>query len=317
MNVPLTARQLRAFLALAKTRHFTRAAQSIPLSQSAFSATIRSLEQAVGAPLFQRDTRNVTLTAEGLAFEGPARRALQELEDGLEGVRGLLQHRRGRVSVALLPSLAAGWFPPVLAAFTRAYPGVEIRVADVLSERGIELVRSGQADFGITTQTAEDHGLGSTFFASDRFELVCRQDHRLAGASRVVAKDLAGECFVTQARHSIVGRYLQGALPPRDAPRLVEVEQLPTVIGLVRAGIGLAAIPQLNLYDFHYPDLVRRELMLKGLERRLFVVQQGGRPLSAAAQALLDWLVAHRPAGAGRRASGEKAAPGVRRRVVR
>ena len=59
----LSVRHLRAFLALARTRHFTHAAQSIALSQSAFSAVIQSLEQVVGAKLFVRNTRNVTLTA--------------------------------------------------------------------------------------------------------------------------------------------------------------------------------------------------------------------------------------------------------------
>jgi LysR family transcriptional regulator, carnitine catabolism transcriptional activator len=309
MNSNVSVRHLRAFLALVQTQHFTRAAQSIALSQSAFSAAIRALEQAMGATLFERDTRKVALTAAGEAFEGPARRALQELHSGLEGVRGLADHRHGRVTVAVLPSLAAGWLPPVLAAFTRRHPGLEVTVADVLSERGIELVRSGQADFGITTQAADVQGLDSQWFASDRFELVCRHDHRLAKAPRVTVKDLAGERFITQARHSIVGRYLTSVLRPGDAPTLMEVEQQATVIGLVRAGIGLAAIPQFNLHDFRYPDLVHRDLDFRGLERRLFIVQPAGRALGAAARAWLDWMMAHPPGG--------RSKPPVRRRPER
>lgn len=302
MNPYLSVRHLRAFLALAQTRHFTRAAQSIALSQPAFSAAIRALEDAVGARLFERDTRKVSLTAAGEAFEGPARRALQELQNGLDGLRGLNDQLQGRVTVAVLPSLAAGWLPPVLAAFTRQHPGIDVTVVDVLSERGIELVRSGQADFGITTQTADVHGLDSLWFASDRFELVCRNDHRLARAPRVTVRDLAGERFITQARHSIVGRYLTNVLSPAEAPRLMEVEQLATVIGLVRAGVGLAAIPQFNLHDFHYPDLVRHDLDFRGLERRLFVVLPAGRPPGAPAKTWLDWMMAHPPGGQARRA---------------
>jgi DNA-binding transcriptional LysR family regulator len=93
--------------------------------------------------------------------------------------------------------------------------------------------------------------------------------------------DLAGERFITQSRHSIVGQYLLSVLKPEDAPTLMEVEQLATVIGLVRAGVGLAAIPQFNF---------------RGLERRLFVVQPEGRTLDAAARAWLDWMMANRPA---------------------
>jgi hypothetical protein len=69
----LSVRHLRALLALARTCHFTHAAQSIALSQSAFSAVIQSLEQMVGAKLFVRNTRHVTLTAAGLTFECSAR----------------------------------------------------------------------------------------------------------------------------------------------------------------------------------------------------------------------------------------------------
>jgi DNA-binding transcriptional LysR family regulator len=64
---------------------------------------------------------------------------------------------------------------------------------------------------------------------------------------------------------------------------------------LVRAGVGLAAIPQFNLYHFDYPDLVRRQLDFRGLERRLYVVQPGGRALDAAARAWLDWMMANPP----------------------
>ena len=293
----ISVRHLRAFLALVQSRHFTRAAQSIALSQSAFSAAIQTLEQAVGAQLFERHTRKVILTAAGEAFEGSARRTLQELQTGLESVRGLADHRHGSVSIAVLPSLAAGWLPPVLAEFSRRFPGIDVTVFDVLSERGIELVRSGQADFGITTQVADEHGLESQWFASDNFELVCCKTHRLASATRVSVRDLAGERFITQTRHSIVGRYLMSVLPPKDAPTLMEVEQLATVIGLVRAGVGLAAIPQLNLHDFRYPDLVRHQLDFRGLERRLFVVQPAARALDAATRAWLDWMMAHPPGG--------------------
>jgi DNA-binding transcriptional LysR family regulator len=72
-------------------------------------------------------------------------------------------------------------------------------------------------------------------------------------------------------------------------------EQLATVIGMVRAGIGIAAIPQFNLYDFHHGDLVRRKLTFRGLERRIYVVRPIGHELSFAAQALLDLLEQRRP----------------------
>lgn len=293
----LSTRQLRAFLTLAQLGSFTRAAEALHLSQPAFSATIGALEQAVGARLFFRTTRHVELTAEGRVFEGSARRVVAELESAVADVRDQVERRRGKVAVAVLPSLAAGWLPPVLATFRAAHPGIEIQVADVLSEPALERVRSGRADFAIVTTAVDEGELDAEPFCSDRFELVCRRDHRLARSVRVTVADLAGERIVHQVRHSIVGRFLASALHPLPALPSMEVEQLATVIGMVRAGLGIAAIPQFNLHDFRYPDLVRRELDFAGLERHIHIVRPRARPLSSAAQALHALMLRQRPGG--------------------
>jgi DNA-binding transcriptional LysR family regulator len=291
----LTTRQIRAFLTLAQMRNFTRAAESFHLSQPAFSAMIGSLEASVGARLFHRDTRNVELTTEGRVFEASARRVLQEFEAALTEVRDHVERRRGRVSIAVLPSLAAGWLPPVLAEFHRNYPGIEMRVADVLSEPAIERVRSGRADFGIVAIAADNSELQTGAYCADRFHLVCRQDHPLATATKIKLKDVAEQPFIYQVRNSIVSRYLEAARHPAPASSVIEVEQLSTVIGMVRAGLGITAIPEFNLYDFRYPDLVHRELQFRGLIRRIFIVRPRGRPFSFAAQALHDLLMERRP----------------------
>ncbi|MBS0500370.1 MAG: LysR family transcriptional regulator [Burkholderiaceae bacterium] len=293
MNI--TIRQLQAFLALVELRNFTRAAAKVNLSQPAFSAMIRALEIDVGARLFHRDTRHVALTAEGQTFEGAARRTVLEVNVGVNSVHDVLQHRRGKVSLALLPSLAAGWLPSLLALYCKRYPGVEVRVDDLLSEGAIERVRQGHADFAIVTIPVNDGELQSSLFCTDHFELVCRSDHRLALAKRLALKDLAGERFIYQVRHSIVGRYLASKLPSRQTEHFMEVHQLATVIGMVRAGLGIAAIPELNLYHFHYADLVRRDLRLPGLERRIYLLQPRGQILSVAAQALWELMHQHKP----------------------
>src|SRR5690349_18971038 len=130
MQMNVSTRQLRAFVLLAAQRNFTRAAAAMHLSQPAFSALIRQLEDALGLRLFDRSTRSVELTVEGREFELSARRVLDEFDGALAGVRDQAARRRGRVSIALLPSLAAGWLPPVLAGFRSAYPGIELQVAD-------------------------------------------------------------------------------------------------------------------------------------------------------------------------------------------
>src|SRR5688572_32817227 len=169
MQMNLGLRELHAFLVLAEQRSFTRAAALCHLSQPAFSALVRALEHTVGARLFDRTTRSVELTAEGRVLIEPARRMLRDADAMLADVRDHAARRRGRVAIALLPSLAAGWLPPLLADFHARHPGIELDVADVLSHACIERVRGGSADFAIASTRADSAELVTEDFCSDRF----------------------------------------------------------------------------------------------------------------------------------------------------
>lgn len=292
----VSTRQLRAFVALCEQRNFTRAAAASHLSQPAFSALIRQLEDTLGARLFDRSTRHVELNAEGREFEAAARRVLAEFDAALGGVRDRAERKRGRVSVALLPSLAAGWLPQVLADFRAAYPGIELEVADVLSEPCIERVRSGQADFALAATRAETPELRAELFCSDDFHLVCRRDHPLARQRDPRPRDLAPYPFVHLSRTSSVRQYLDAATHPNPLPAVLEVDQLATVSGMVRAGLGVSVVPALTLYQFQSPELVTRAIHWPGLTRRIYLVRKRERALSAAAQGFYDWVMARRPA---------------------
>src|SRR5881409_1988343 len=111
MQMNVSTRALHAFVTLAEQRSFTRAAALCHLSQPAFSALIRALEDNLGARLFDRTTRSVELTAEGRVFVESARRLLRDVDDALADLRDHAARRRGRVAIAVLPSLAAGWLP--------------------------------------------------------------------------------------------------------------------------------------------------------------------------------------------------------------
>lgn len=300
MNI--SSRQIDAFLALATQRSFTRAAAQCHLSQPAFSALIRALEDGLGLRLFDRSTRHVDLTAEGENFLAAARRIRAEMDNALATMRDAASLRRGRVSVALLPSLAAGWLPGVLAGYRAAHPGVELDIADMLSEPCIERVATGKADFALAAIRADTPELQAEPFCSDGFHLVCRADHPLARRGRkatpLQAKDLADWPFVHLARTSSVRQYLEAAFHPQAMNTLMEVEQLATVMGMVRAGLGISVVPTLTLFHFHQPDLVTRPLALPGLMRQIYLVRRRDRSLSVAAQALYARVMAQRPAQA-------------------
>lgn len=293
-HLDISGRQLRAFVALADQRNFTRAAQTCFLSQPAFSTLIRTLEDVVGTRLFDRDTRSVQLTPEGRLFDASARRLLEDMQRALGDLSDHAERRKGRVSVAALPSLAAGWLPAILAEFMEAWPGIAVELHDALSDACIAQLRNHQADFalaatGAGTSSASD--LRGRKLCSDRFHLVCRADHPLAKVPKLTAKQLAPWPFVQMSRISSVRQSLDAALHPLRLNAVLEVEHLATVMGLVEAGVGVSVVPALTLFHFRRDTLVTRPLPIAGLARTIYLVQRREGSLSVAAQTLHDLIV--------------------------
>lgn len=295
MPINLSMRDLRAFLALADTRNFTRAAQRCHLSQSAFSAQVRAIETALGARLFDRDTRNVDLTPVGRLLEPAARRLLADFEDMVEDFRAHTARRKGRVAIAALPSLAAGWLPAVLAEYRGKYPGVDLALADRLSEECIARVRDGRVDLALasTDPTADD--LLTEELARDDFCLVCRRDHPLAAKRVLRVRDAAAYPFIQLERSSSVRRYLEAELHPLQMRTVLEVEHLATVAGMVVRGLGISIVPTLTLFHFQHPELAVRRFSDFELQRTIYLVRRRNASLSPAAQAMVELLRARRP----------------------
>ncbi|MBE0546359.1 MAG: LysR family transcriptional regulator [Rubrivivax sp.] len=309
-RVRFSAHQLRAFLHLAEFRSFTRAAAASHLSQPAFSALIRTLETEVGVRLFDRSTRHVDLTVEGREFHGGAQRVIAEMEATLANVRQRVDLKRGRVAVALLPSLAAGWLPDVLAAFHTEFPDIELAVYDVLSENCIDHVRSGRADIAIAATRVDTPELRADPFQTDDFFLVARRGHPLLDRPNPKPRDLLPFDFIHLSRNSSVRQYLDAATLPLQMRTVMEVDQLATVMGMVKAGLGISVVPALTLFHFQHPDIETRPLRWPGLRRSIFLIRRRDKGLSVAAQALYLRLVAGRQPEVG---APPSATPGKRK----
>jgi DNA-binding transcriptional LysR family regulator len=285
----LSTRDLRGFLALAESRHFRRAAERCRLSQAAFSQLIRRVELAAGARLFERSTRQVSLTAEGEVLATAATRIVADIDAALADLRDHAARRKGRVGVAALPSLAAGPLPAVFAQYRARYPGVQIELFDALSDRCIALLREGRADFALTAAGPSLTEFDTRPLTTDEFYLVCRRDHPLASRKRARLADLADCPMIHLARSTSVRQHVEPAL--RDVPHAssgLEVEQLPTAAALIASGLGVSIVPALTLPYFSRAGLVAVRVDAPGLARRILVVQRKGRSLSAAAQAMLE-----------------------------
>lgn len=299
MNPPtrpnVSIRQIQAFVALSEQRSFTKAATICFLSQPAFSALIGQLESTLGLRLFDRSTRHVELTAEGMDFEISARRLLAEFDAALSGISDSLSRKRGHVSIALLPSLAANWLPDVLRHYRAEYPNVAITVADVLSEPCVDLVHSGKADLALAAIRADTPNLCAEPFCHDDFHLVCPAGHPLTRLKDIQPSDIASYPFIHMARNSSVRQYLEVALHPLQMQTLMEVDQLATAMGMVRAGLGISLMPALTLFHFAHEGIVTRPLPWPALKRCIYLVRPRERSLSLAAQSLYDLFIENRP----------------------
>ncbi|WER49602.1 LysR family transcriptional regulator [Cupriavidus sp. WKF15] len=286
----LSVKHLRAFVALATHRNFTRAARACHLSQSAFSALVQTLEEQAGSRLFERTTRHVELSADGVRFEETARRLLADFEAAFEDLRAHAERRKGRVSIAALPSIAGGDLPPLLAAFRQRYPGIALELFDQLADGCIDMVRRGRADFALAPAPAQDDDLSVEPLVHDTFHLVCPATHALARKRRITPQMLAGQPFIHLSRTSSVRQHLDAALHPLKLSSVMEVEHLATVAALVQAGLGVSVVPSLALFQFQREGLAIRPLQMPSLVRDICLVRLRERGDSAAAAAMIDCL---------------------------
>jgi len=291
MHANISTKLLQAFLALNDCRHFGHAAQRCHMSQSAFSVMIQKLETAAGAKLFERDTRNVTLTPEGELFVEVARQLMSDIEAAFSNMSDYVARRKGKVSIAALPSLAAGWLPPVIAAYRARHPGVIVELFDALSDHCLNYLRQGKADIALTAPGPNLMEFDTQPLCEDPFYLVCRRDHKLAKKRVIQIAQLAGCELIHLARSTSVRQHLDALLKPVGVVNTgLEVEHLATVAGLIESGLGVSLVPELTLFQFRHPHLVAIPLNAPDLVRPLLIVKARERSLSIAAQGLLELI---------------------------
>lgn len=291
-SINLSTRDLDAFLALAQARHFTRAAERCHLSQSAFSQKIARLEQAAGVALFERSTRQVTLTPEGEVFAQEARRIRQDLQEAVAQLQDFAHRRIGQVAVAALPSVAAVWMPQVIARYRAACPLIRVQLFDTLAQGSIDLLRAGAVDLAVTAG-GDLREFDLVELKRERFFLVCPPGHALAARRSVTLAQLAGQDFVHLARNSSVRRCLEAAgAGSIGKPAGLEAEHLATVAALVAGGLGVSVVPELTLFHFRRAGLAAVPVRDAALVRPIFLARRKGKALSVAAQAMVDEIVA-------------------------
>lgn len=295
MRTSLTLHQLESFCRVAELRSFRKAAEVLHVSQPALSRTIAGAEEALGARLFDRDTRNVRTTSAGEELAPIARRILAEFESSLGELGEFLAGHRGRIVVATLPSIGASFLPSAIAEFVDMYPGIDFVIRVMTTKPVLAAVDSGDADFGICLEPGIDRNFRYTHLIEDEFVLACPQDHPLTKKDTWEWEVFTRFPYIAQSADTSI-RMLTEALFAEQGlavHKTYECENLALSGRLIAAGLGITALPKLALDHANTAGVVTRALRAPHLRRRLGVVTRAGRTSSTAAANFLTLLKKH------------------------
>jgi DNA-binding transcriptional LysR family regulator len=281
---------IRAFLAVAQTGSFSRAAVAVNLSPSALTVQIQQLEDWLGVALLERSPRHVSLTSAGQSALLPMEKLLLDLENIVTASRDLASLRRGVVTIAALPSLCASTLPPFLKQFREQFPGVEVRLRDVVAQRIDTLVRDGEVDFGLGVRARMSHGLEFQVVMEDRLCLFIPVDHPLAKRRSVTLGELTAQPIILTGRDSSVRELVEQLFADAQLPLSpgLEANYMSTVLALVRQGLGMSLLPESA--DDGRDDLVKVPVDHPGVTRSIGLITRTGQTMAPAALRFIEML---------------------------
>ena len=141
----------KVFYYTARLGSVTGAANELSISQPAVSQSLKALERSLGAPLFQRASRGVRLTREGQLLYSYVEKGYEEIEQGVEKVRQMLNLELGEVHIGASDMTLRFYLLPFLERFHEQYPGIKVIVANAPTPETLRLLQAGKIDFGVVS----------------------------------------------------------------------------------------------------------------------------------------------------------------------
>jgi DNA-binding transcriptional LysR family regulator len=288
----VTLRQIRCFHVVAELGSFTRAAQHLRVTQPGLSLIIRQLERALSVRLFDRTTRQVELTQAGREFLSSTQRVIHELDDSIRNAREVTDRKRGKLTVAAPPLLAATLLPQAIAEYKRIYPGIAVGIFDIQSDEVIARVKSGDVDCGVGTFATDESGLRREILLTDSLMLWCSTRSPLARKRKLTWGDLKAWPLIMLTRSSNIRSIVESAFGEIESPSQprYEVSHMTTAIMLAEADLGVCPLPSYVGSIARRRKVVSRQLVSPTVKREVWFIHSSNRSLTPAAQAFLPVL---------------------------
>ena len=244
MTMEIEVRHLRMVAAVAASGSVTRAASEVHLTQSAVSHQLRDIEERLGTPLFLRVGKRMVPTAAGARVLATARRVLDDIAAAEEEVRRLATNASGVLRVCAQCNTGYHWLPPLVDAFRRKHPSVDVSIAVEYTMRPLEALLEGRLDLAIVTQYVHNPQLHVRPLFEDEHAAIVAPDHRFALRRFVRPEDFAGERLLLYSGSMEDSFTVQKILRPAgvEPARISFVMLTEAILAMVKAGLGISVM---------------------------------------------------------------------------
>jgi DNA-binding transcriptional LysR family regulator len=289
----IETRQIRYFVALAEHLHFGKAALALNMAQPALSQQIRQLEDELGTPLFERNTRRVTLLPAGNTFLARAQAILHELSLAVEEARDLNVGHSGSVRIGFVSTAAPRVIPELLNRLRRKYPRIHVDLYETDPLDQVQQLHWLKIDIGLMLFHPNDPALNTAVIAKNRVMVALPRKHPLAARKVIPIKELAGETFIlspktTQPdfREFVLDLCRRHGVVPK---RTQQVRLIQTALPLVAGGAGIAFMPE-SLEELRPRSVVFRPLAGPEVSVPLYAVWKLGGETKVVANVLAELI---------------------------
>ncbi|CAN5772866.1 selenium metabolism-associated LysR family transcriptional regulator [soil metagenome] len=282
--------QLEVLVTVADEKSFSRAAETLKRTQPAVSKAISRLEQDIGEKLFDRSSKDGTLTFAGKVLLDYARQMLNLRRNAQEAVREIAELHRGKVTISANEHTVF-YLLPVITEFRRRFPQIKVEVKRGVASRIPKEISSRDVELGVLSFKPAEATLRSVPVLNDVLVLIVAPGHRLAGLEEVSVKELGNETFIAHnAKSPYRERVIEAFETNKTNLRIsIELPSLEAIKRLVIEDIGVALVPELTarseIADGRLVGLSVKEMRF---ERKLHLVYRRNSVLSHAASQFME-----------------------------
>ncbi len=285
------------FHKVAETENFTAAANELFITTSALSKSIKRLETELGFPLFEKSGRNSILTPYGKIFDTYVTKAMSEIETGIQIIRNQMNLIKGQIKIAGVWTMIGGFLPEIISKFNDIYPDVTYITKFMLTNQILNSVLSEEYELGFcgdfNISNDRYNKLDRHLLYQENLVIIVPTNHPLADESYLDFDSFSTENFITYKNVNSGGvfeAYIELCEKYAINPRITfEAQDDHTIVALVKAGMGIAIIPESKWLPLEGVSIIRFENDTP--KRKQYVIWKKNSYLSPVAKAFLDFVI--------------------------